>query len=323
MLSTFFKSKKAPTIVKEIRPVPSLHVTLWPSFPHFDQFANDCRLSGIRLNSAMMAGAELDSELDLVKKNKTKVPLWFDIKGRQLRIRKVYVSPTHLELDLNHAIDVECPTMVLFKAGADHALLKEVKDGTHLVFEGGPHFMVKAGESLHIRHPSLVVHEPIFCDYEIEKIEKVVKAGFNKYYLSYVEDQEEIDQLRCFIGDAELILKIETKKGLDFALNRWKKTSNTRLMAARGDLFVELDKPHEILRSVRSLCKKDPDCFVGSRFLLSCIHSPVPECDDFSDLAWVYEMGCNNFLLCDELCLKGELLGRAVNVFDAFRKSYQ
>jgi len=328
MLSKWLKSfgpasKTLGDLARSVRPEPNLHVTLWPSFPHFADFANDERLAGIRLNSAMMAGAELDSELELVKRKKTKVPLWFDIKGRQLRVRKVYVSPTHLEVDLNHAIDVECPTMVLFKAGADHALLKEVKDGKHLIFEGGPHFMVKAGESLHIRHPSLVVHEPIFCDYEVEKIEKVVKAGFKKYYLSYVEDQDEIDQLRAYIGDSELILKIESKKGLDFALNRWQKTPNTRLMAARGDLFVELDKPHEILRSVRDLVRKDPDCFVGSRFLLSVIHSPVPECDDLSDLAWVYEMGCNHFLLCDELCLKGELLGRAVNVFDAFRKDYK
>jgi pyruvate kinase len=318
MLSRFFKTKTA------LRPAVSLHVTLWPSFPHFEEFANDDRLGGIRLNSAMMAGAELDSELDLVKKNNYSVPLWFDIKGRQLRVRKVYPYKTHLELDLNHKIDVECPTQVLFKAGADSARLLRVEDGTHLVFEGGPHFMVKAGESLHIRHPSLVVHEPIFCDYEVEKIEKVVKAGFTKYYLSYVEDEAEVTQLREFIGpDAELILKIETKAGMEYALNRWKKTPNTSLMAARGDLFVELDKPHEILRSVKALVAKDPNCYVGSRFLLSVINSPVPECDDLSDLAWVYEIGCNNFLLCDELCLKGNLLGRAVNVFDAFRKDYK
>ena len=28
-------------------------------------------------------------------------------------------------------------------------------------------------------------------------------------------------------------------------------------------------------------------------------------------------------MLCDELCLKGDLLGRAVNAFEAFRKTYR
>lgn len=300
---------------------PKLHVTLWPSFPHFPAFFKDERLAGIRLNSAMMNGAELDSELSTLQ-GKKGVPLYFDIKGRQLRVTKVYISSDHLEVDLNHAIEVETPTVVLFKAGGDQAFLKKV-DGNHLVFDGGPQYMVKEGESLHIRHESLVVHEPIFTDFELQKIEKVVKAGFKKFYLSYVEDNKEVEQFRSMIGmDSELILKIESKKGLDFVQNKFVKTLNTRLMAARGDLFVELDKPHEILNAVKMIVKKDPDAFVGSRILLSVIHSPVPECDDFSDLAWLRDIGYKNFLLCDELCLKGDLLQRAVNVFEAFRTNY-
>lgn len=307
-------------------PKPNLHVTLWPSFSHFDKFWKDERLSGIRLNSAMMQGAELDSELAKVSGTfrDWRVPLYFDIKGRQLRVRKVYASSTHLELDLNHNISVETPTVVLFKAGGDRAMLAEVKDGNHLIFEGGPRYMVKEGESLHIRHRSLQVHKPIFCDYELEKIEKVVKAGFQNYYLSYVEDTEEVEQFRDMIGPkAELILKIESAAGLDFVANKFKKTPNTRLMAARGDLFVELARPHDILHAVKTIVRKDPEAFVGSRILLSVIHSPVPECDDFSDLAWLKDIGYKNFLLCDELCLKGDLLSRAVNVFDAFRNSYE
>ena len=307
-----------------------LHVTLWPSFPHFEESAFDDRLAGIRLNSAMMSGAELDSEIQTIQ-NLTRnspwkpVPLWFDIKGRQLRVTAVQASKTHLELDLNHPIEVETPTVVLFKAGADRALLKEVKNKTHLIFEGGPTYNVKAGESLHIRHPSLKVLGPPFCDAELLKIRKVVDAGFQRYYLSYTEGQEEIDELRKFIGpDADLILKIENQKGLDFIQSRkFKLGKNTKLAAARGDLFVELNMPHDILNAVKTILKADPAAMVGSRLLLSMIHSPVPECNDLSDLAWLADIGYSHFLLCDELCLKGELLRRAINLFDAFRKDYQ
>lgn len=305
-------------ILRKTPAIPNLHVTLWPSFPHFKDFVNDGRLAGIRLNSAMMSGAELDSELGIVKNIKG-VPLYFDIKGRQLRVREAIIQKDHLELEINHPIDVQTPTLVLFKAGNDYALLKEVKNGTRLIFEGGPKYLVKAGESMHIRHPSLVVHEPVFCDYELEKIEKVVAAGFKRFYLSYVESQKEVDELRGMIGpDSHLILKIESPKGLEF-VKTWKPQPNTNLMAARGDLFVELEKPHQILTAVKTIIRKDPDAFVGSRILLSVIHSPVPECDDLSDLAFLQEIGYKNFLLCDELCLKGDLLGTAVNVFDQFR----
>lgn len=320
-LARIFKSQ--PPIQEKL----NLHVTLWPdlvNFPHFIEFANDNRLAGIRLNSAMISSAEIDEGLEVLRKVPTTAPLYFDIKARQLRVVEAIYYKDHLELEMNHAITVDTPQVVLFKAGNDRAVLKEVKNGTRLIFEGGqPHYKVKAGESLHIRHHSLIVHEPIFTDLEVEKVDKIIAAGFKKYYLSYVEDQKEIDWLRNKIGpDAELVLKIESERGLDFALNRWVKTPNTRLMAARGDLYVELEKPHLILNAVKALLKKDPEALVGSRILLSCIHSPVPECDDFSDLAWIKEIGCRNYLLCDELCLKGELLGRAVNVFDAFRKSY-
>lgn len=302
----------------------NLHVTLWPSFPHFEDFCYHKSIAGIRLNSAMIHSADLDKELQVIEKLRPTVPLYYDVKARQMRVRETIVFPDHMELKLNHPIEVETPVMVLFKAGADRALLEKVEgDGKHLIFRGGPKYMVKEGESLHIRHPSLKVLGDPILDYEIEKIKKVVDFGIKRFYLSYVEDNLEIDELRKLIGpNAELILKIESKKGLDFIENKYVKSNNTRPMAARGDLYVELDRPHQILSAMKTIVKADPHSFVGSRLLLSCIHEPVPECDDFSDLAWLYDIGYRNFLLCDELCLKGDLLNRAVNVFDSFRKVY-
>ncbi len=300
-----------------------LHVTLWPSMPHFQRFAHDPRLRGVRLNSAMVNVDELEKELEIVKATTDSLPLYFDIKARQLRVTEVKVEPTHLEIFLNHPIEVECPAEVLFKAGSDFALLERIENGNHLIFEGGPKFLVKPGESIHIRHHSLKVSGKIFTDIEMSKIDKVVKAGFKRFYLSYVEDQEEIDILRGIIGkDSELILKIESKKGLNFVANKFRKNENTTLMAARGDLYVEIDKPHQILEAMKLIIHHDRKAFAGSRMLLSCVTHPVPECADFSELAWLYDIGYRTMLLCDELCLKEKLLGMAVSCFDAFRQSY-
>jgi hypothetical protein len=302
-----------------------LSVTLWPSFPHFGRFAVDNRISAIRLNSAMINYAELDAELELLSKIYTTVPLFFDVKGRQLRVTEVIPNKNHLDLRINHPIEVETPTPVLFKAGVDVSLLKSVtEDGHRLTFSGGPAFEVKAGESLHIRHSTLKVGGNQFTDAELQKIEKVKNAGFTNYFLSYVECQKDVDEFISLVGDGSRInLKIENKKGLDYAENEFVKTDNLTLVAARGDLYVELDKPHEILNAVKLIIDKDPDAIVGSRILLSTITDSVPSCSDFSELAWLYDIGYKNMMLCDELCLKEKLLARAVNVFDSFRKNYE
>lgn len=301
-----------------------LFVTLWPSFPHFPRFAGDKRIAGIRLNSAMISNPELEEELKTIKHSPSDVPLWFDVKGRQLRVEEVYENPHYLDLRLNHPISVDTPTMVVFKAGADSALLERIEeDGHRLIFQGGPEWMVKAGESLHIRHPSLQVSGTQFTDTELQKIEKVKKAGFKKYFLSYVENKKDVDEFLTLVGkDAQVMLKIENLKGMHYVANEFKKKENLFLVAARGDLYVEINRPHEILGMLKTIVQQDPEACVGSRVLLSVIHEPVPSCSDFCELAWLVDIGYRTIMLCDELCLKGELLATAINAFESFRTSY-
>ncbi len=301
-----------------------LMVTLWPSFPHFPEFAKDRRLSGIRLNSAMMNITELDEQLSLIKTLDISVPLFFDIKSRQMRVSEVHDNKDHLDITLNHAISVKTPTEVLFKAGLDMAVLKEITEGgKRLIFYGGPEYKVKPGESLHIRHPSLRVFEPIFTDLELEKIAKVKGAGFAGYYLSYVEAQSDVDQFLELVGHDSLVyLKIESKGGLNYVAKEFKKRPNLVLVVARGDLYVEVDRPHDILAAHKLILSKDPEACVGSRILLSVVSDPVPSLADFSELAWLYDSGFRRYLLCDELCLKQDLLETAVNAFESFQTTY-
>lgn len=85
---------------------------------------------------------------------------------------------------------------------------------------------------------------------------------------------------------------------------------------------VEIDKPHYMMEAMKTIIKADPDAYVGSRILLSLVKGPVPECADLTDLAWLYDIGYKKMMLCDELCLKENLLARAVNVFECFRQAY-
>ncbi len=302
----------------------NLSVTLWPSFPHFPRFARDKRIAAIRLNSAQMSVPELDQELEKIASMDIETPLYYDIKGRQLRVTEWIKNDNFLDIRLNHAIEVDTPTPVLFKAGADVALLHKVlEDGKRLQFLGGPKYLVREGESLHIRDESLKVFGEQFTPIELEKIQKVKAAGFKHWFLSYVQSQTDVDEFRKLVGDdAEVCLKIEDKKGLEYVRNHFVKTPNTRLVVARGDMYVELDRPHEILNATKLILDRDPDAILGSRLLLSTIHDEVPSCADWCELAWLADLGFKNMMLCDELCLKGDLLARAVNAFQAFKDSY-
>jgi hypothetical protein len=303
---------------------PELLVTLCPSFPHFNKFAHDSRLVGIRLNSAMLSPDQIKEELALAQD--LPVPLWFDVKGRQLRVTEALDNPDYCDIRLNHPIQVNTPTVVLLKGGGEAGLLGEVlEDGYRLVFSANPEHEVHSGESIHIRCPSLKVGtDPLFVEGEREKIDIVLKAGVTRWVLSYVEEQSDIDTLREIIGpDAELLLKIESQRGLDFVANHYKKDNRTRLVAACGDLYVEVDQPHDILAALQLIIEHDPDAIAASRMLLSLVHEPVPSFADLTQLAWIYDQGYRTFMLCDELCMKEELLTPATNVFEAFRNSYQ
>ncbi len=137
-----------------------------------------------------------------------------------------------------------------------------------------------------------------------------------------MERQRDIEEFREYVGDSQIIAKIENKKGLEYVEKEFKKQDGLSLMAARGDLYIELQKPHHILHALKLVIKKDPEASVGSRFLLTALNNPVPECTDFSDLAWLFDLGYRRMMLCDGLCLKEEPLARAVNILDAFRDSY-
>lgn len=307
--------------------VPELLVTMCPTFKHFKRFAHDDRVNGIRFNTAMISLDELEKEFQALKEAKTSTPVYYDVKARQMRIIEVASKEGNLELTLNHPIEVNTPCEVLFKAGADVALLKEVSGGGHiLTFDGGPRYRLVPGESLHIRDKSFrnrrgeLRGEGVITWVEKEKVQKAKAAGINKFFLSYVEQQSDIDELQEIVGkDAEIWLKIESIPGMKYVQESFQKRDNLVLVAARGDLFVELDKPHHMIEALRLIIKKDPEACVGSRLLLSVVDDPVPSCADLLEIAWLHDIGYRRMMLCDEICLKENLLSSAVAIFNGIK----
>lgn len=301
-----------------------LYCTLLPSMGHFARFAADPRMKGIRLNSPMLSEAELQQEFKLLGARQWSAEMFFDVKGRQLRTLKSENHGDHLELVINHPVSAPHGTLVLFKAGEDYVLLDAVKDdGLRLVFQGGPQYNVKPGESFHIVGEEFEQHGELFNDWEVARIELAKAAGITRFLLSYTESMRDVDEFQELVGlDAEIWLKIENERGLKFVRDEFVKRDNLTLVAARGDLYVELQPKHLILPALQLIVDKDPRAVAGSRILLSVVSSPVPSCADLSELGWLREIGYRRYMLCDEMCLHEDMLSVAVNVFEAFADNY-
>ncbi len=302
-----------------------LYCTLLPSMDHFGKFADDPRLRGVRLNTPMLSLDDLQTEFDLLKVGPDPGQVFFDVKGRQVRVIEVVPFDDHLEVMINHPIAANPGSLVLFKAGGDPVLLQSVADdGYRLIFDGGPYYKVKPGESFHVVDPSFRQGGVLFNDWERARIELAKQAGINRWLLSYTESQRDVDEFLELVGDsAEVWLKIENNKGLAYVEQSFVKRDGISLIAARGDLYVELRPKPSILQALQMILEKDPEAIAGSRILLSVINDLEPSCADLSEVAWLREIGYRRFMLCDELCLHGDMLLRAVDAFEAVVDTYQ
>ena len=117
-----------------------------------------------------------------------------------------------------------------------------------------------------------------------------------------------------------MVLKIESVRGLDLA--RRHGASLGQLMAARGDLYVEVPQPHRIVGALRDLIKADPGAIAASRLFPSLAWEPVPRASEITDVAFLISLGYRTFMLGDEVCLKRETVMEALSLLEAVSSEF-
>ncbi|MCK6566444.1 MAG: hypothetical protein DCC59_09740 [Chloroflexi bacterium] len=285
-------------------------VTVPPYASFIDEIAAHPLVSGLRLNTVMPLR---ESKRDvLARLSKFKQPLWVDLKGRQLRVAEPAMPP-FTEIKLSHAVKVHTPVDAYFSDGNERVRVAAV-DGKRLIMEDGPRRMVGPGESVNIVHPSLQI-EGTLTETDREYLAVMKELGLTKVMLSYVESVADVEEVKNLLPNAEVVCKIETQKGLDFA--RREKSEHGQLMAARGDLYVEVLQPHKIIPALKDIIQADPNAIVASRVLDSLAWTPVPVSADISDIAFLLEIGYRAFMLGDQVCMKRDSAIEALNVLAA------
>lgn len=285
-------------------------VTVPPYASFIDEIAAHPLVSGLRLNTVMPLR---ESKRDvLARLSKFKQPLWVDLKGRQLRVAEPAMPP-FTEIKLSHAVKVHTPVDAYFSDGNERVRVAAV-DGKRLIMEDGPRRMVGPGESVNIVHPSLQI-EGTLTGTDRDYLAAMKELGLTKVMLSYVESVADVEEVKNLLPNAEVVCKIETQKGLDFA--RREKSEHGQLMAARGDLYVEVLQPHKIIPALKDIIQADPNAIVASRILDSLAWTPVPVSADISDIAFLLEIGYRAFMLGDQVCMKRDSAIEALNVLAA------
>lgn len=285
-------------------------VTAPPYAPFLDEVARHPLVSGFRLNTVMPLREGPAEALERLSGYGQ--PVWIDLKGRQLRVVGAAIPP-YSEVRLSHSIQVDTPVDAFFSDGTECVRVAAV-DGDRLILEDGPRRLVGPGESVNIVHPSLKISGTLTAT-DKSYLKAMQAVSLNKVMLSYVESASDIQEVQALLPGAEVMLKIETQRGLDFA--RKHGSSYGRLMAARGDLYVEVLRPHRMVSALRQIISADPQAVVASRIFDSLAHHPVPESADISDAAFLLSLGYRTFLFGDVVCLQRDTIIEALNLLEA------
>ncbi len=294
----------SPTPVQAIVTVP-------PHARFVEEVAKHPLVAGLRLNTVMpIKGTHKEVLARLSSYGK---PLWIDLKGRQLRVAQAAVPP-FTEVTLTHRIkNLRTPALAYFSDGKESAEILEV-DGKRLILADGPRRFVGPGESVNVPCPSLEI-EGVLTEEDERYVRAARALDLHDYMLSFVESPEDVEAVTRLDPKARVVAKIESEKGLAFA--REFGATQGRLMAARGDLWVEVKRPHRIVRALRDVIAADPDAIVASRILPSLARGLEPECQDVTDVALLLALGYRTLMLGDEVCLRRDSVISALNLLEA------
>ena len=285
-------------------------VTAPPYAPFLDEVARHPLVCGLRLNTVMPLregpAAALERLRDLGQ------PLWVDLKGRQLRVVGAAIPP-YTEVRLSHRIRVPTPVDAFFSDGNECARVAAV-DGDRLILEDGPRRLIGPGESVNIVHPALEIEGTLTAT-DRAYLAAMRALGLKRVMLSYVEAPADVEEVQRLLPGAEVIQKIESQRGLAYA--RRHGAIHGRLMAARGDLYVEVLRPHRIISALRDIVSADPEAIVASRIFDSLGYDPIPVSADIGDVAFLIGLGYRTFMLGDRVCLQRDSVLEALNLLSA------
>jgi hypothetical protein len=294
-----------------------LVATLPPYVAHRQAIVDHPGVGALRFNTIMPVGEEKPDVLRSLRDACGTKPLWIDLKGRQLRITQFAYLP-FAYVDVSHRLTVDLPARIHFKDG--EAEVVRVVGGNRLILADRPPRVVGAGEPVNILDSSLRIHGFLTED-DKEYVRAARDLGIHRYMLSFVEEDSDIRELMDLDPDAQVLAKIESRRGLAFVRDHYDThRQHVRLMAARDDLYINMGpRKVEMLDALALILREDPEAVVASRVLTSLEEQETVSLADLSDLHLMHRMGFRHVMLSDGLCFRERAFRRAMEVWGAYQ----
>lgn len=236
--------------------------------------------------------------------------LWIDLKARQLRITR-WAVPDYRCIELNHNISCTLPAKVLLR-GEDPLELVFFEDN-RIVVSPPPRHAVGCGQSVNIIGGDLRILEDLTSQ-DRRYIDACRKLGHHRIMLSYVESMEDVKRIQTLLPGVELICKLETPAGCAAAEEL--AAAGCSLMAARDDLFLEMERSPKILAALKSIAACDQSAVCASRIFSSLERENRVSLSDYEDLMLMVSFGYRRFMLSDTISER--YLDQAVDAWKRF-----
>lgn len=223
--------------------------------------------------------------------------LWIDLKGRQLRIAQ-WAVPTYGDILLNHEIELEFPARIYFR-NDDSSEITHVS-GNQIYIDPPPKHAVGMGQAVNIHAKNLNIKGYLTIE-DMQYLVACNKLGIKNIMASFVESMEDIEEIQEYLLDANIVLKIESAKGLEFVRNTSQEVfEKYHLMAARDDMYINtVSNKANILKSLEMIIEKDKEAILASHLFASLEKSESVMLSDYSDVRLMQLMGYKNFMLSD------------------------
>jgi len=303
--------------------MPDLIATL-PLYPRYrTDIASHPLVSALRFNTVTPRDASVQSTVDGLLGAFPGKPLWLDLKARQLRITQFAYLPESY-VTINHKISVRTPCTVYFKDCSSQ--IEAIVDGDKLLLTR-PERIVGQGEPINILDDSLQV-DGFLTEQDLEYIDAFSRRDQHRYMLSFVQSSHDCEMLWQLDPQAEIIAKIEDRRGLRFVSEVYPLMARKpRLMLAADDLYINLgDDKTGMLAALRQVIAADRDAIAASRILTS-LHDAQgdhPNEVALGDLAylWLLEsLGFHHLMLSDEICRVRTVFARVMEVFQQYHEN--
>jgi hypothetical protein len=294
------------------------------TFPLYPKYRTDVathpRVSALRFNTITPLDTDIQAAVDGLLDVAYPKPLWLDLKARQLRITQFAYLPESY-VTINHKIHVDTPCTVYFRDCT--STLERVLEGNRLLLTR-PERVVGQGESLNILDDSLEV-DGFLTEQDYEYVAACARRDQHRYMLSFVQSRGDCEALWALDPQAEIIAKIEDRRGLRFVAEEYPiMPRKPRLMLAADDLYIHMghDKT-AMLHALHHVIAADPAAIAASR-LFTSLHDPEHDrLNDVSlgDLAylWLLEtLGYRTLMLSDEICRLRDVFAAVMTVYEQY-----